>query len=241
MYEKVLWIFKRTNGKYNWFRDIYITVNKWRTKFISRCKVCYICGKRIPKKIAKDKNYRKVRYHCHYTGKYRDAAHSTCNSKFNVPNEIPVVFHKGSNDDYHFIIKDLASDVEWKFECLGENKKNYKTFSVLIEKEIIKVDKDGNETIDNTSYKIKFIDSARFTASSLSNLLDNFREGILKINCKDYDCSLEYKSAKDHVVKSKCLSFNKGYSNKLGEVLRKKFKNAFKFFNNDINKLILLL
>ena len=230
MYEKVLWIFKRTNGKYNWFRDIYITVNKWRTKFISRCKVCYICGKRIPKKIAKDKNYRKVRYHCHYTGKYRDAAHSTCNSKFNVPNEIPVVFHKGSNDDYHFIIKDLASDVEWKFECLGENKKNYKTFSVLIEKEIIKVDKDGNETIDNTSYKIKFIDSARFTASSLSNLLDNFGEGILKINCKDYDCSLEYKSAKDHVVKSKCLSFNKGYSNKLGEILRKKFKNAFKFF-----------
>ena len=75
-------------------------------------KISYISGKRFPKKIAKDKNYRKVRDHCHYTGKYRDVAHSTCNSKFNVPNEIPVVFHKGSNDDYHFIIKDLASDVE---------------------------------------------------------------------------------------------------------------------------------
>ena len=56
--------------------------------------------------------------------------------------------------------------------------------------------------MDNTSYKIKFIDSARFTASSLSNLLDNFGEGILKINCKDCDCFLEYKSGKDHVVKS---------------------------------------
>ena len=66
----------------------------------------------------------------------------------------------------------------------------------------MKVDKDGNESIDNTSYKIKFIDSARFTASSLSNVLDRFGEGILKINCKDCNCSLEYKCAKDHVVKS---------------------------------------
>ena len=38
--------------------------------------------------FAKDKNYRKVRYHCHYTGKYRGAAHSNCNLKFNVSNEI---------------------------------------------------------------------------------------------------------------------------------------------------------
>ena len=32
------------------------------------------------------------RDHCHYTGKYSSATHSICNSKFNVPNEIPVVF-----------------------------------------------------------------------------------------------------------------------------------------------------
>ena len=39
--------------------------------------------------------------------------------------------------------------------------------SVLIEKEIRKVDNDGNEDIVTISYKIKFIDSARFMASSL--------------------------------------------------------------------------
>ena len=39
-------------------------------------KGCYICGKRILRKFAKDKNHRKVRDHCHYTGKYRGAAHS---------------------------------------------------------------------------------------------------------------------------------------------------------------------
>ena len=52
--------------------------------------------KKILKKLAKSKNYRKTRDHCHYTGKYRSAAHSISNLKFNVPNEIPVVFHDGS-------------------------------------------------------------------------------------------------------------------------------------------------
>ena len=42
-------------------------------------KVCYICGKRIFKKLCKSMNYRKVRDHCYYTGKYRDATHSICN------------------------------------------------------------------------------------------------------------------------------------------------------------------
>ena len=37
------------------------------------------------------------------------AALSICNLKFNVPNEILVVFHNGSNYDYYFIIKELAN------------------------------------------------------------------------------------------------------------------------------------
>ena len=59
--------------------------------------------------------------------------------------EIPVVFHRGWNYDYHFIIKELADEFEEKFECIGENKERYKTFSVPIKKEIIKIDKDGNK------------------------------------------------------------------------------------------------
>ena len=56
----------------------------------------------------KDKKYRKVKDHCHYTGKYRGAAHSLCNLKYSVPKNISIVFHNGSNYDYHFIIKELA-------------------------------------------------------------------------------------------------------------------------------------
>ena len=112
-------------------------------------KVCYICGKRILKKLYKSINYWKVRDHCYYTDKYRGAAHSICNLKFNVPNEIPAVFHNGSN--YNFLIKELASESEGQFECLGKNTEKYETFFVPIEKEVTKIDKDGTENVINIS------------------------------------------------------------------------------------------
>ena len=37
------------------------------------------------------------------------------------------------------------------------------------------------------------------------------------------------------MIKYKCLSSNKDCSNKLDEKLKKRFKNIFKFSNNDIN------
>ena len=39
---------------------------------------------------------------------------------------------------------------------------------------------------------MKFIDSARLMASSLSNLVDNHAKGIRKIKCQDCNCFLEY-------------------------------------------------
>ena len=39
--------------------------------------------------------YHKVRDHCHYTGKFRGAAHNICNLRYKVPKKILVVFHNG--------------------------------------------------------------------------------------------------------------------------------------------------
>ena len=61
----------------------------------------------------------------------------------------------------------------------------YETFSVPIEKEITKIDKDGNKSVVTISYKTKIIDSTRFMTSLLSNLVDNVAEGVNKIKCKD--------------------------------------------------------
>ena len=109
---------------------------------------------------------------------------------------------------------------EEQFQCLGENTEKYKTFSVPLEKEIINIDKDDNECVVTIFYKTKFIESARFMASSLSNFVDNLAEGIHKIiKCKDCNGFLENESAKDHLIKYKYLSCNKDYSNKLDENL----------------------
>ena len=69
-------------------------------------------------------------------------------------NEIPIVFHRVSNYDHHFIIKELAN--EW----IGENNEKYKTFCMLhyvlcvaIKKEIIKIDKDINKNFETINTK----------------------------------------------------------------------------------------
>ena len=94
-------------------RMLPLTNNKLKAH--REAKICYICGKFFIKKLFHDINYQKVRDHCHYTGKHRGPAHSICILKFNVQNEIPVVFHNGSKYDYHFIIKELANEFEGPF------------------------------------------------------------------------------------------------------------------------------
>ena len=86
---------------------------------------------------------------------------------------------------------------------------------VSIEKEVTEIDQDGKESVPTISYKTKYIDSARFMATSLSNLVDNLTEGIHKIKCKDCDWFLKYQRVKSNLIKSKCLSCNKDYSNKI--------------------------
>ena len=61
--------------------------------------------KNLKVNIWKIKKYCRVSEHCHYRGEYRGAAHSIFNLKYSVPKRISIVFHNGSNYNYHFIIK----------------------------------------------------------------------------------------------------------------------------------------
>ena len=74
-----------------------LPLTKEELKSHQDAKLCYVCRKIILKKFSKSINCSKVRDHCHYADKYRRAVHSIFNLKFNVPNEIPVVFHNDSN------------------------------------------------------------------------------------------------------------------------------------------------
>ena len=132
----------------------------------------------------KDKRYHKVRDHCHYTREYRDGAHNICNLKYIGPKNTPITFHNEFKRDYHFIMKGLAEEFQNQVTCLGENTEKYITFAVSIGKEVTKINKNGEEITKNISYRLQFIDSARFIASSLSNLVNNLTERIHKIKCK---------------------------------------------------------
>ena len=135
-------------------------------------KVCHIRKKGF---INDDKNKKKFRNHCHYTGKLRGAAHSECNLRYTVAKKIPIIFHNGSKYDHHFVIKKLVKEFEGQFECLGENTEKYINFSVPFKK----------EDDEKFTYKLKFIDSYRFMQSKLLDLVDNLY-GVYDKECRKF-------------------------------------------------------
>ena len=158
-------------------------------------KLCHICEKEFC--TDNNKEMRKVRDHCHYTGKYRDAAHSKCNLNYKIV--IEILFHNGSVYDYHFIIKYLAREFKGNSECLGENTEKYISFTVPFNKVIN--DKE-------IKYRIRISDSCRFMQDSLSNLVDNLSE--LKIKEIDNNVLIKrfyntYQLSKNDINKFKLL------------------------------------
>ena len=200
-------------------------------KSYEKQKVCYICKKEFSTD-ENDKNafklYHKVRDHCHYTGKFRGAAHSICNLRYKTPKEIPVVFHNGSTYDYRFIINKLAKEFYGQLECLGENTEKYITFSVPIKKEL-----DNSKTI---TYKLKFIDSFRFMSTSLSSFVDNLSEKLHSDKCKDCKSELDYMSVKYNQLIFQCLECKKNYNKDCNKELIKRFANTCRICNGDIKK-----
>ena len=91
-----------------------------------------------------------------------------------MPAESSIVFYNGSNYDGCFIIKKLAEDLKEQF--LWKHTKKYITFSVLIEKVVIKIDKKRKRKYKNLHkklqkfYRLQFMNRAIFMASSLSIL-----------------------------------------------------------------------
>ena len=106
--------------------------------------ICHICEEKFQKKHVKDKKYYKVRDHCHYTGEYRGAAYSICNLKYSVPKKFPIALAKQIYN-CHFIIQKLAEKSKEQFFCLGENTEKYITFTVQIEKEVTRINKNREE------------------------------------------------------------------------------------------------
>ena len=201
--------------------------------YYEKQKSCHICKK----EFFYDKKYHKVRDQCHYTGKFTGAAHSVCNRSYKIQREIPIIIHNGSKYGYHFIIKELAEEFKGQFGCLGENTEKYITFSVPNKKE----NKDGKAI----TFKIKFIDSYRFMANSLSSLVDNLSE-INNKDCKKcmernkIRSECEFVGIKDNRLKYECKKRDDISAKSVNELIEK-FPDTYQFCNKDLNKFALLL
>ena len=127
-----------------------------------------------------------------------------------------------------------ASEFDGNFEYLGENTEKYITFSVPVKKKI------DNKNIDIT-YKIKFIDSFRFMATSLSKLVDNLTDNIHNDKCIKCKSNLCFVRAIKEKFIFKCTDCEKESEKEFNKELIERFANTYKFCDNDLDKFIMLL
>ena len=124
---------------------------------------CRICQKDF---TDKDK---KVRDHCHFSGKYRGASHQKCNALFRKPKFVPVKFHNLSGYDAHLFVKNLNTMGESDIDCIPNTEEKYISFS----KSIFDDEK-------KFKYKIRFMDSFRFLPASIDKLAGNLEPNQFK-------------------------------------------------------------
>ncbi|XP_022170549.1 uncharacterized protein LOC111033908 [Myzus persicae] len=111
--------------------------------------------------------FRKTADHCHLTGKYRQALCNVCNQKLRTPVFVPCYFHNLSNYDAHLIVTELGHDTE-AITVIPNSEEKFISFSKYV----------------SSKFSIRFIDTFRFMATSLSSLaknlitpgFENFRE-----------------------------------------------------------------
>ena len=70
------------------------------------------------------------------------------------------------------------------------------------------------------TYKIKFIDSFRFMATSLSKLVDNLTEDIHGDKCIDCKSDLSYMKVIDEALIFRCFNCKKNYKKEINKELK---------------------
>ena len=107
---------------------------------------CWISEKLI------DNDDKKVRDHCHVTGRFRGAAHWSCNINLQLTKKVPVIFHNLRGYDSHLIFCEL-NKFDVKIDVIPNRLEKYMAF--FLNKNLV------------------FIDSMQFMNSSLDKLVKN--------------------------------------------------------------------
>ena len=124
----------------NYEKKEMIPLTKEENKSYKEQETFHICeGKFYMDKDDKNyKNRKKIKDHCHYTGKVRGAAHSKCNLNYKVPKDIPTIIHNTSYDT-HLISNQLAEEFKHELDCIGKIRKNKSLFLYQLRKNVMMV------------------------------------------------------------------------------------------------------
>ena len=133
---------------------------------------CVSCREKLEEKS------KKVRDHCHITGKYRGAAHKKCNLNFQITNKIPVIFHNLRGYDSHFIMQEISAIIKVKGKDGKEEEKEMNINVIPNNMEKYMAIMLGNN--------LNFIDSFQFMSSSLDKLVSNLPKESLKYTSKRF-------------------------------------------------------
>ena len=79
----------------------------------------------------------KVRDHCHISGKYRGAAHWSCNINLKITKKVPVIFHNLKEYDSHLIFKEF-SKFNLKISVIRNELEKYMVF--IVNKNLVFID-----------------------------------------------------------------------------------------------------
>ena len=168
IYEKVL------------YRREMVYTNEDRIKH-ENSSMCSICSESLTDENGK---VDKVRDHCHLTGRYRGAAHNSCNLQHRLPKFTPVLFHNLSGYDAHLFIRNLGVS-EGDIRCIPSNEEKYISFGKMIKVRKTRMDKGKPVEIEER-HEIRFIDSFKFMASGLGALASNLEDDSCKNLKKTY-------------------------------------------------------
>ena len=120
---------------------------------------CWLCEKLI------ENDDEKARNHCHNTGKFRSAAHGTCNINLQLTKKIPVIFHNLRGYDSHLVFCELDK-FDAKIDVIPNEFEKYMAF--ILNKNFF------------------FIDSMQFMNSSLEKLVKYLSDDDFKYLTEEF-------------------------------------------------------
>ena len=154
-----------------YFNKNLIMIEEEEKRFQSN-NTCWICEKLI--------DGEKVRDRCHITGKFRVAAHWSCNINLRLTKKVPVIFHNLRGYDSDLIFNELDK-FDVKIKVIPNGLEKYMAF--FLNKNLV------------------FIDSMQFMNSSLDKLVKNLSDNDFKYLTE------EFGSKNLELLKQKVLNF----------------------------------